>query len=169
KRQLRSFVRRGRAHPAIADSIVRDPGQLIADWKTKAHSSGHGAEKAAYRALSKVVSALLIRHERVWGSRQMIASLATDMACNHFGSEEIGRLIAPWLIDMAKSEGYGLLPRQERPVVMNTKGPSASGKSTLRPLQRRLAGDIGVTWSEFALISPDIWRKQLIDYDTLGP
>jgi len=50
---------------------------------------------------------------------------------------------------------------------MNTKGPSASGKSTLRPLQRKLAGDIGVSWSEFALISPDIWRKQLLDYETL--
>ena len=53
-------------------------------------------------------------------------------------------------------------------MVMNTKGPSASGKSTLRPLQKRLAGDIGVDWSEFALISPDIWRKQLLDYATLG-
>ena len=61
-----------------------------------------------------------------------------------------------------------LLPRQERPVVINTKGPSASGKSTLRPLQKTLAGDIGVQWSDFALISPDIWRKQLLDYATLG-
>ena len=53
-------------------------------------------------------------------------------------------------------------------MVMNTKGPSASGKSTLRPLQKKLAGDIGVSWSDFALISPDIWRKQLLDYGTLG-
>ena len=110
-----------------------------------------------------------MRHGRVWGSRQMIASLVGDIACNHFGSEEIGRLIEPWLMNAARIEGYSLLPRQERPVVMNTKGPSASGKSTLRPLQKRLAGDIGVSWSEFALISPDIWRKQLLDYDTLGP
>ena len=51
---------------------------------------------------------------------------------------------------------------------MNTKGASASGKSTLRPLQKKLAGDIGVNWSDFALISPDIWRKQLLDYGTLG-
>jgi hypothetical protein len=53
-------------------------------------------------------------------------------------------------------------------VVINTKGPSASGKSTLRPLQKKLAGDIGVRWSDFALISPDIWRKQLLDYSALG-
>jgi hypothetical protein len=61
-----------------------------------------------------------------------------------------------------------LLPRQEQPVVINTKGPSASGKSTLRPLQKKLAGNIGVLWRDFALISPDIWRKQLLDYGALG-
>lgn len=53
-------------------------------------------------------------------------------------------------------------------MVMNTKGAPASGKSTLRPLQRKLAARIGVHWSEFALISPDIWRKFLLDYGTLG-
>jgi hypothetical protein len=35
-------------------------------------------------------------------------------------------------------------------------------------LQRILAGQIGVRWSDFALISPDIWRKQLLDYQALG-
>jgi hypothetical protein len=72
------------------------------------------------------------------------------------------------LTEAADSEGFRRVPRQQRPVVMNTKGPSASGKSTLRPLQRSLAGRIGVDWAEFALISPDIWRKQLIDYGSLG-
>ena len=169
KREFLSFFKRARAPAVVADSDVRDPGQLIATWGAKAHSLPDGAEQTAYRALSTVVSALLIRHGSVWGSRQLIASLVTDMACNHFGSDEIGRLIEPWMTHAAEIEGYSLLPRQEQPVVMNTKGPSASGKSTLRPLQKTLAGDIGVTWSEFALISPDIWRKQLIDYDSLGP
>ena len=168
KREFLSFFKRARAPAVVADSDVRDPGQLIATWGAKAHSLPDGAEQTAYRALSTVVSALLIRHGSVWGSRQLIASLVTDMACNHFGSDEIGRLIEPWMTHAAEIEGYSLLPRQEQPVVMNTKGPSASGKSTLRPLQKTLAGDIGVAWSEFALISPDIWRKQLIDYDSLG-
>jgi hypothetical protein len=61
-----------------------------------------------------------------------------------------------------------VLSRQETPLVMNIKGASASGKSTLRPLQKSLAGVIGVNWSDFALISPDIWRKQLLDYASLG-
>ena len=52
--------------------------------------------------------------------------------------------------------------------MMNTKGASASGKSTMRPLQRALAGGLGVQWSDFAVVSPDIWRKYLLDYGALG-
>ncbi len=51
---------------------------------------------------------------------------------------------------------------------MNTKGASASGKSTMRQLQRELAKELGLDWADFALISPDIWRKYLLDYDRLG-
>ena len=52
---------------------------------------------------------------------------------------------------------------------MNVKGASAAGKSTMRPLQRILAGKLNFHWEEFALISPDIWRKFLLDYGSLGP
>ena len=145
-----------------------EPTALVAAWDRRAHGTGPEREKAALRALARVVSAILIRHGRVWGSRELIGSLATMLACNGFGSEEIGRLIEPWISGVARQEGYLLLPAQARPFVMNTKGPSASGKSTLRPLQKLLAAEIGVSWSEFALVSPDIWRKQLLDYASLG-
>jgi len=141
---------------------------VVAEWEAKAHAPGPEMQKAVFRAMARIVSALLIRHGEVWGSRALVRSLATNLACNKYGSEEIGRLLGPWIEAAAKSEGYAVLPRQDEPVVMNTKGPSASGKSTLRPLQKALAGEIGVRWSEFALISPDIWRKQLLDYNTLG-
>ena len=161
------FTRRRAKHP-VADAGSNGERRLIAEWEGKAHSSDDEMPRAAYRALARVVSALTVRHGRVWGSRELVASLATDLACNRLGGEAIGRLLEPWVAEAAKIEGYSLLPRQERPVVMNTKGASASGKSTLRPLQKKLAGDIGVDWSQFALISPDIWRKQLLDYGTLG-
>jgi hypothetical protein len=60
------------------------------------------------------------------------------------------------------------LSPQETPVIMNVKGASASGKSTMRPLQRILAKKLGLPWEDFALISPDIWRKFLLDYGALG-
>ena len=145
---------------AAADAVTR--------WSAAAHASTDALRRSPCRALAKVLSAILARHARPWGTPELIASIATNLACNDYGSDEIGRLVEPWLTQAASEGGHVLLPRQERPVVMNTKGASASGKSTLRPLQRRLAGEIGTSWSEFALISPDIWRKQLLDYGTLG-
>ncbi len=142
--------------------------RLVAEWEAKAAAATDAVQRAAYRALERIVSALLIRHDRIWGSRELIASLATDLACNRAGSDAIGALVAPCIAEAAAKEGYKLLPRKEHPVVMNTKGASAAGKSTLRPLQKRLAAEIGVDWTEFALISPDIWRKQLLDYASLG-
>ena len=125
-------------------------------------------QAVAYRSLAQVMSALFAVHGQPWGTRELIVSLATDLACNTHGSEVLGQMIEPLLQQAAREQGYGLLPPQPHPVVINTKGPSASGKSTLRPLQKRLAAAIGVPWSDFALISPDIWRKQLLDYASLG-
>ncbi|MGZ5572251.1 MAG: hypothetical protein ACXWF6_14100 [Usitatibacter sp.] len=162
-------VRRSLAEYVGAQAAALDPdGATLRDWESKAQSGANAVERAGCRALARVLSAILVRHGRLWGSREMIAAVATDLACNQLASEEIGRLIEPWIGEAAAAEGWPMLPPQAAPVVFNTKGASASGKSTLRPLQRELAGAIGVSWSEFALISPDIWRKQLLDYATLG-
>ncbi|MBV9556670.1 MAG: hypothetical protein JO254_06290, partial [Pseudolabrys sp.] len=93
---------------------------------------------------------------------------AVTLVCNDFASEAIGDAIAPLIRQAAVREGYLLLSPQERPVIMNVKGASASGKSTMRPLQRSLATKLGFPWQSFALISPDIWRKFLLDYGSLG-
>ncbi len=160
---------------AIANAPCRNWRRSAAGVRHKSPRANAVAEmvegpqqKLACRTLARVMSALFATQGHAWGTRELIVSMATDMACNDYGSDCIGRTIEPLLLQAARSEGYRLLPRQERPVVINTKGPSASGKSTLRPLQKKLAGDIGVQWSDFALISPDIWRKQLLDYDSLG-
>jgi len=158
--------RRRNAMPANAASGWDE--RLISDWGAKGLTTDDGLKRSAYRALTRVMSALLKRHGGPWGSRELIASIALDLASNESASDVIGHAIEPLLEHAAEREGYQQLPTQEWPVIMNTKGPSASGKSTLRPLQKELAGTIGVKWSDFALISPDIWRKQLLDYDALG-
>ncbi len=168
RRGLFGLFSRSEARREETDPDESRETRMLAEWTRKAEASGDPIEKAGYRALTRVVSALLVRHGNAWGGRELVATLATNLACNDVGSEAIGRLLDPLLIEAARTEGYRLLPRQERPVVMNTKGASASGKSTLRPLQKALAGQIGVRWDEFALISPDIWRKQLLDYAGLG-
>jgi hypothetical protein len=162
------FARRREARANLDSDVDRGLGSIDA-WRHAADTSDDAAQRATLLALVKVVSALYARHGQLWGSRDFIASLAVDVALNEAAGDAIGQLIDPLISTAAHEQGYRLLPSQGQPVVMNTKGPSASGKSTIRPLQRSLAGYIGVAWNEFALISPDIWRKQLVDYGSLGP
>jgi hypothetical protein len=140
----------------------------IAQFERMASAAADPLQALVCRTLGRVMSGLFTTQGAAWGTRDLIVALTTDIAANAHGSEAIGRALEPLLRAGAAREGYGRLPRQERPVVINTKGASASGKSTLRPLQRKLAGDIGVPWGDIALISPDIWRKQLLDYTALG-
>ena len=173
-RLARLFLRR--THPRnerrreLQSTPVGDEWGLteIAACERRAGVVPEAIPSVGYRCLARVMSALFAVHGQPWGTRDLIVALATDMACNLQGSEIIGRMIEPILQRAAAEQGYRLLPPQEQPVVINTKGPSASGKSTLRPLQRRMVEALGVSWGDFALISPDIWRKQLLDYSSLG-
>ncbi len=140
----------------------------IALLEARADSAAEPTEGLVRRTLARVLAALFTTHGHAWGTRDLIVSLTTAMIANIEGAAAIGRALEPMLAAAADQAGYRRLPRQDRPVVINTKGASASGKSTLRPLQKALAGEIGVKWEDFALISPDIWRKQLLDYGALG-
>jgi len=168
------FTRKGRRRGA---SIPEQPRiqafggwgpPCIAECERLAHASEDAQQRIVYQSLARVMSALFAAQGQAWGTRELIVAIAADLACNEYGGDCIGRAIEPLLLRAAREAGYRLLPRQEHPVVINTKGPSAAGKSTLRPLQKKLAGDLGLRWSDFALISPDIWRKQLLDYGSLG-
>jgi hypothetical protein len=143
------------------------PGE-VAQIQRAAAAAQDASQACALKNLARVMSALFASQGQAWGGRDLIVSMAANAACNEAGSARIGDHLESVLERAADGEGYALLPRQDHPVVINTKGPSASGKSTLRPMQKKLAGDIGVRWRDFALISPDIWRKQLLDYAALG-
>jgi len=166
--RLFARITRRRGEVRVAANELGWGPREIADCERMASTADAALRRVGCRCLARVMSALFATHGCAWGTRDLIVSLATDIACNTHGSDVIGRMLEPILQRAVQSEGYNLLPRQDSPVVINTKGPSASGKSSLRPLQRKLAGNIGVRWSDFALISPDIWRKQLLDYGTLG-
>ncbi len=123
---------------------------------------------ACLTALVRVVSSILGKQGRLVTDRALIVQLTLRVFCNEHGSHEIGQLIDPIFKEAAKVEGYRFLPSQSKPIVMNTKGASAAGKSTIRPQQRLLAERMGIPWEDFALISPDYWRKHLLKYDSLG-
>src|SRR5215813_7489494 len=150
------------------ESVAERDLRIASEWLKKAHTSDDRLEAACFAALHKVATAVIGRHGRLLGDEALLEGLAVTLVCNDFGSEVIGETIQPFVQDAVASEGFRFLPRQDKPVVMNVKGASASGKSSMRPLQKLLAGKLNLPWQEFALISPDIWRKFLLDYATLG-
>jgi hypothetical protein len=141
----------------------------IAGWRRNAQSVRPAFERSCWQALVTAAEAIFAVHGRLPNDRSLITAVALRLVCNDYGSLAVGEHLAPLLVEAARREGYSFLPAQSHPLVMNVKGASASGKSTLRPLQKQLASRLGVNWEHFALISPDIWRKYLLDYGSLGP
>ena len=142
--------------------------RLLQRWREDAPHAAEPMESAVLEGLLRLGEAVRTRRGALIGEPALLASLATTFACNDFGGRWLGDQLAPLIARAAEELGFRRLPIQARPVVMNIKGASASGKSTMRPLQKSLAAEIGVDWADFALISPDIWRKYLLDYESLG-
>jgi hypothetical protein len=154
-------------------AVTRSPEHAdvarIDGWRKKAQSTELAFERTCYQALVTAGEAIFAVHGRLTNDRKLITSIALRLVCNDYGSFAVGEYLAPLFRNAAHREGYCFLPAQSHPLVMNVKGASASGKSTMRPLQKQLASRLGVSWEHFALISPDIWRKYLLDYASLGP
>ncbi|HEV7438252.1 MAG TPA: hypothetical protein VGN94_01315 [Methylobacterium sp.] len=169
----RSWLGLGGRGPAPPPTRRESPEERalrhIAAWRAREAGQEGSLAAAASAALQRVVAAIIRHRGKLIGDAALLRSLACTRVTNDYGSRQIGRLIEPWFHEAVAREGYHTLAAQEHPIVMNVKGASASGKSTMRPLQRALAGRIGVQWSDFAVITPDIWRKYLLDYDSLGP
>ena len=154
--------------PAPAENAEARERRIVAQWSARAQRTEDRLEAACFHALSRIATAITAQRGRLPADKDLLTELVVTLVCNEHGSEVIGEAIEPLFEEAVAREGYRLLPPQERPVVMNVKGASASGKSTMRPLQRVLAKKLGFAWEEFALISPDIWRKFLLDYGSLG-
>jgi hypothetical protein len=164
----------GRPKPAPAAATAAETAEerqrrLVAEWARRAESLDDPLKAACLRALAVMASAIIGRRGRLPADGALLTDLAVMQVMNEHGSEVIGETIAPHFEDAVIREGYRLLQRQAAPVVMNVKGASASGKSTMRPLQKAFAAKLGLPWQDFALVSPDIWRKYLLDYASLGP
>jgi hypothetical protein len=159
----------GRAKPpAPIETIAERERRVFAEWGRQSDAAADPFDRSCFRSLIKIAAAIAGQRGRLIGDKVMIADMAATLVSNELGSAIIGEAIDAYIREAAGAEGYRLLPAQDKTVIMNVKGASASGKSTLRPLQRRLAERLDIPWADFALISPDIWRKFLLDYDSLG-
>ena len=171
------LTRRTTTQGTTAAAVAPYPGKAlpgeaalaaIAGWRDELASATDPLTAQSLQSLITIATAILNRSGRLGPDFAPLITVAAQMVGNSYGSELIGSHLDPFFREAARKEGYRSLPVQSAPIVMNVKGASAAGKSTLRPQQRLLAERLGVDWSDFALISPDIWRKYLLDYTSLG-
>ena len=126
---------------SLPSETAKDRGaRILSTWERKADAAHAVLERRAYQALIKAASAVIRRHGHFIGDATLLTKLAVPLACNAHRSEAIGHHIEPYFLQGVAEEGYKLLPYQEHPVIMDVKGASASGKSTLRPLRKAARG-----------------------------
>jgi hypothetical protein len=160
-------TRAGTNAPGPAQDHDSREDELAARWQAAATASDDPAETAAYQSLSRILAAIVGKRGRLVGDAELLSGLALRDFSNGYGSRFIGEQLTALVHTAASAEGFKVLPAQEKPVIMNVKGASAAGKSTLRPQQKHLTEVLGLDWTDFALISPDIFRKYLLDYASL--
>ena len=151
-----------------SETVAQRDRRIVSEWRKKSQKTDDRLEASCFAALYRIATAVMSQHGRLLGDNALLTELAVTLVCNDHGSEVIGEAILPFVQEAVACEGYRSLPRQEKPVVMNVKGASASGKSTMRPLQKILAGKLNFPWDEFALISPDIGENFSSTMQSLG-
>src|SRR5215469_14820445 len=166
-RWLFALVKSRNLPPRPAETIADRDRRILSAWGEQSHRIDDRLRANCFAALHRVATSVIGQHGRLLGNDALLGELAVTLVCNEFGSQLIGEAIFPYVQEAVTTEGFRFLPRQQKPVVMNVKGASASGKSTMRPRQKCLAEKLNLPWEEFALISPDIWRKFLLDYASL--
>jgi len=140
----------------------------VAGYKAAGLSGSDPLQQAIYQSLYRVLGALLATRGYIGSDSGFLEKTVADHVCNRYGSQLIGAEIARLMATAIDQEQYIRVRAQPAPVMFSLKGTSAAGKSSLRSMLKQFIGDQKIAAEGYATISPDIWRKFLLDYDALG-
>ncbi|GAA0565551.1 hypothetical protein ACFQH5_02095 [Halomonas salifodinae] len=154
--------------PADHRSIEERHHDVIRGIKDKGLAAEAELERAIYKSAYRVLNSIGGTQGHIGVERELLATLITRHACNDFGSRHLGERIAPHVERAMQVEGYARLPCAREPILISLKGASAAGKSSLRHFLKDTLRDLGIQPDQYGTISPDIWRRLLLDYEALG-
>lgn len=152
-----------------AESVAERDYRVVADYKAAGLAAADPLGQAVYKSLYRILGAILARRGRVAAEPALLARMVARHVGNTHGSALLGRHIAPWVEAAIGREGYARVVERAAPVLISLKGASAAGKSSLRPMLRTVMRELGMEPEGYATISPDVWRRLLLDYEALGP
>jgi thymidylate kinase len=158
-----------RPPPAASETADAQDYRIVGEFKAVGLAATDPFERALGKSLYRILGAVLARRGRIGGERETLATLVSHHLANTWGSSRIGDRITPWLDAVIAREGWQRVPDQPAPVLISLKGASAAGKSSLRPMIKQRMREHGIAEGGFGTISPDVWRRLLLDYAALGP
>ncbi len=142
--------------------------ELINDYKNRGLEVQDEYEAAVYRSLHRVLGSIARTRGFIGHQSEYLAPICVRHASQYLGSRYIGTKVEELVKLAIDREGYSIIPNAEKPILFSLKGASASGKSYLRPMLRSKMAQLGIKDDGYGTISPDIWRKLLLDYEILG-
>ncbi len=142
--------------------------ELISAYRNRSRHAQNDIEAAVFRSLYRVLGSIVRTRGFIGNDAEYLVHVCSLHAINHLASRRVGRLVAECMRAAIDGEGYKLIPDARKPVLISLKGASASGKSSLRAMMRVMMAELGIEDQGYGTISPDIWRKLLLDYKSLG-
>ena len=140
----------------------------VTSFKTVGLAATDPLKRATYKSLYRVLGAMLAKRGRLGGDKDLLAKLVTRHVCSTYGSQCIGQIVSGHVQAAMQQEVFAHPPKQDKPILISLKGASASGKSSLRPMVKQLMSEQGMAPNGYVTISPDVWRRVLLDYESLG-
>jgi len=165
---LSRFFAAPKKQPRNLESTQERQLRVISSFKDKGLNTDDPFESAVYRSLYRVLGSIVSTRGYLGKDQEMLIELITTHICSRYGSRLIGKQVDVWVKQAVKDEGYSLIPDAQKPILISLKGSSAAGKSSLRPMLRQMMYQLGIEEDGYGTISPDIWRRLLLDYDSLG-
>lgn len=153
---------------ASLESVQEREYRIISEYKATGLSTDDPLQRAVFKSLYRVLGAIAAMHGSVGSDQDLLTKLVCQHVCNNYGSHLIGQEIAPIVEAAIEKEGYTRIPNREVPILISLKGASAAGKSSLRQMLKQVMREHGIEPDSYTTISPDIWRRLLLDYESLG-
>lgn len=142
--------------------------QIIASFRELGLSCDDPEKASVYRSLYRVLGSIANTRGFLGQDQAFLATITTRHVCNYYGSRLIGDKVEEIVNNAIDTEKYPRIPDAEKPILISLKGSSAAGKSSLRPMLQNMTRQLGIEADGYGTISPDIWRRLLLDYDSLG-
>ncbi len=141
---------------------------LINSLKQRQQDCDNAMDYVIYQSLHRVLGSISTKRGFIGNDIAYLSGICSRHACNYLGSELIGKIVGKKVQRAIEKEGYPLIIDTDKAVLISLKGASAAGKSSLRPTLQKMMQELCIESHGYGTISPDIWRKLLLDYESLG-